>query len=170
MAVVLDKAGAGCVCAELGVCVRTVAEPVGTAACCSVGKASCCCAKLLLLLLLLLLAACGARCIVPQGTLLVSCRQVPSSDFVGVHSLSAIPEGDATSRRGRVLRCCCCGLCCCCVAALWTLRRICKLQGLWAFSCLAFFFLLWERLWVRERILRRHSGASAPPLRRKMPS
>ena len=31
-------------------------------------------------------------------------------------------------------------------------------------------FLLWGRWWGRERILRRHSGASAPPLRRKMPS
>ena len=53
------------------------AEPVGTAACCSVGRASRCCARLLLLLLLLLLlAACGARCIVSQGT---STRQLPTA-------------------------------------------------------------------------------------------
>ena len=146
-----------CVCVGGG----TVAEPVGTAACCSVGRASRCCAILLLLLLLLLLAACGARCIVSQGTT----RQLPTSPFLRFRG-RALPIGNtgggcdeqARARAAVLLLRALLLLCCCAVDSEADFQA----AGLWAFFCLAFFLSLWKRLWVRERILRRHSGASAP--------
>ena len=121
-------------------------------------------------------AAIAARCLLRAARAafcrkgrLVSCRLVPSSGFVGVHSLSAIPGGECDEQtRAR-----------CCVgasagagfaAARQTLRWVFELLAEGLRSCLALFLLLRARLLGRERILRRHSGASAPPLRRKMPS
>ena len=67
-------------------------------------------------------AAIAARCLLRAARAafcrkgrLVSCRLVPSSGFVGVHSLLARPEGDATSRRGR--------------GAAWARRWVLLLRG-----------------------------------------
>ena len=115
------------------------------------------------------IAAIAARCLLRAARAafcrkgrLVSCRLVPSSGFVGVHSLSAIPGGECDEQtRAR-----------CCVgagagagfaAARQTLRWVFELLAEDLRSCLALFLLLRARLLGRERILRRHSGASAPP-------
>ena len=96
---------------------------------------------------------------------LVSCRLVPSSGFVGVHSLSAIPGGECDEQtRAR-----------CCVgagagagfaAARQTLRWVFELLAEDLRSCLALFLLLRARLLGREvscaatqALQRRHSGA-----------
>ena len=113
-------------------------------------------------------AAIAARCLLRAARAafcrkgrLVSCRLVPSSGFVGVHSLSAIPGGECDEQtRAR-----------CCVgagagagfaAARQTLRWVFELLAEDLRSFLALFLLLRARLLGRERILRRHSGASAP--------
>ena len=100
---------------------------------------------------------------------------VPSSGFVGVpHSLSI---GNNTRRAGEWgdeqtrARCCVgAGAGAGFAAARRTLRWVFELLAEDLRSFLALFLLLRARLLGRERILRRHSGASAPPHRRKMPS
>ena len=122
-------------CVRMCVCVGTAAEPVGTTACCSVGRASCCCAKLLLLLLLLLLAACGARCIVSQGTT----RQLPTSPFLRFRG-RALPIGNtgggcdeqARARAAVLLLRAVLLLCCCAVDSEADFQAA---GLLWAFFC-----------------------------------
>ena len=109
-------------------------------------------------------AAIAARCLLRAARAafcrkgrLVSCRLVPSSGFVGVHSLSAIPGGECDEQtRAR-----------CCVgagagagfaAARQTLRWVFELLAEDLRSFLALFLLLRARLLGRERILRRHEA------------
>ena len=112
-----------CVCAGVGVGERSE-RAKGSSACRLVAEltADCCIAAAIVAIAArcLLRAARAAFC---RKGRLVSCRLVPSSGFVGVHSLSAIPGGECDEQtRAR-----------CCVgagegvaaAARRTLRQIC---------------------------------------------